>query len=89
MPMKCDVSHNMNYFEYSPFISKMLVYSFMCCFLLTAKLGQFSNSTSISSDMMYGNDEGRQERDRSGSGENFDALKASVKDFFSDVQARF
>lgn len=54
----------------------------------TAKLGQFSNSTSISSDMMYGN-AGQQDRDRSGSDENFDALKASVKDFFSDVQGRF
>ena len=37
--------------------------------------------------MMYG--EGDGDRQRSDSGENFDALKASVKDFFSDVQNRF
>lgn len=52
---------------------------------MRAKLGQYSHSTSISSDMMYGNGEtGRNDSD-----DNFENLKASVKDFFSDVQSRF
>lgn len=61
----------------------------ICCFTLVfpAKLGQFSGSTSISSDMMYG--EENRDRVRSSSDENIEALKASVKDFFSDVQSRF
>lgn len=61
------------------------------CVCVLAKLGQYSNSTSISSDMMFGgeSEESRQQRLRSGSGENLDALKNSVKDFFSDVQSRF
>ena len=63
----------------------------MYCNCCAAKLGQYSNSTSISSDMMYGQGGGGEGRHRSGSSsdENFEALKSSVKDFFSDVQSRF
>lgn len=54
--------------------------------LMRTKLDQYSHSTSISSDMMYGNGDNRQRED---SGDNLESLKASVKDFFSDVQSRF